>query len=84
MVEWPPELREGSSLISFVPIDYFKFLGLCFDVGKICTDCTKKNIGVPEKLDRDSNTGNCKYYVFEKSIILLTNNGTFGNSCLHS
>ena len=40
--------------------------------------------GPGKKLDRDSNTGNCKYYVFEKSITLLTNNGTFRNSCLHS
>ena len=37
--------------------------------------------GPGKKLDRDSNTGNCKYYVFEKSITLLTNNGTFRNSC---
>lgn len=40
--------------------------------------------GPGKKLDRDSNGGNCKYYVFEKSITLLTNNGTFRNSCLHS
>ena len=40
--------------------------------------------GPGKKLDRDSNAGNCKYYVFEKSITLLTNNGTFRNSCLQS
>lgn len=40
--------------------------------------------GPGKKLDRDSNAGNCKYYVFEKSITLLTNNGTLRNSCLHS
>lgn len=40
--------------------------------------------GPGKKLDRDSNGGNCKYYVFEKSITLLTNNGTFRNSCLQS
>ena len=84
MAAWN-ERKEGTSLDhQLCPNHYLTYLlGICFDLGRVCT---KKNIyrGPGKKLDRDSNAGNCKYYVFEKSITLLTNNGTFRNSCLQS
>lgn len=49
MVEWPPGMREGSSLDhELCPNHYIIItcLDLCFALGRVCT---KKNIGVPEK-----------------------------------